>query len=173
MKTKVNNDLNQKFSRGTIWIHWLTALLIIILVLAGLKVAGFESVEKSTLVKMHLFIGSFVFVLTIIRSYLLFKTKQPDHLKTGSRFIDKLAIWNHYAFYIFLFVISITGIVIIINGHYPEFLNSGNINDITKTSTLKYHVLMAFFVVLLLIIHVIGVIKHYLFTKENTLKRIF
>ena len=68
-----------------------------------------------------------------------------------------------------LFALSITGIVIILNGHYPEFLNSGNINDITKTSTLKYHVLMALFLVLLLIIHVIGVLKHYVFTKENTL----
>ena len=173
MKTKVNNDLNQKFSRGTIWTHWLTALLIIVLVLSSLKIAGFESVEKSILVRMHLFIGSFVFILTIIRSFLLFRTKQPDNLKTGSRFVDKLAIWNHYAFYIFLFVISITGIVILFNGHYLDFLKSGNINSIIKTSILKYHVLMAFFVVLLLIIHIIGVLKHYVFTKENTLKRIF
>lgn len=168
----IKNDLTQKFNRGTIWTHWITALLIIILVLSSLKVAGFELIGESIIVKMHLFIGSTVFILTITRTFLLFKAKQPDHLKTGSKFIDKLAVLNHYMFYVLLFAISLTGIVVILNGHYLEFLKSGNINDIIKASMLKYHVLMALLVVLLLIMHVIGVIKHYIFTKENTLKRI-
>ena len=169
----IKNDLTQKFSKGTIWVHWLTAFLILIIVFSSLKIGGFEFVEKSTMTKIHILLGSLVFIFTIIRSFLLFKSKQPDSLKTGSKFVDKLAIWNHYIFYVLLFTISITGIVILFTGHYLEFLSSGNIDDITKTSSLKYHVLMAFVVILLLIMHVIGVVKHYIFTKENTLKRIF
>ncbi|MCK5170319.1 MAG: cytochrome b/b6 domain-containing protein [Bacteroidales bacterium] len=168
----IKNDLTQKFGRGTIWVHWITALLILILVLSSLKIGGFEFVEKSTMTKIHILLGSLVFILTIIRSFLLFKSIQPDSLKTGSKFVDKLAIWNHYLFYVLLFTISISEIVIMFTGYYLEFLSSGNIDDIVKTSSLKYHVLMAFFVILLLIMHAVGVVKHYIFTKENTLKRI-
>lgn len=168
----IKNDLTQKFGRGIIWVHWLTVLLILIIVLSSLKIGGFEFVEKSTMTKIHILFGSLVFIFTITRSFLLFKSKQPDSLKTGSKFVDKLAVWNHYLFYVLLFAISATGIVIMFTGHYLEFLSSGNIDDIVKTSSLKYHVLMAFLVILLLIMHVIGVVKHYIFTKENTLKRI-
>ncbi|OQY02709.1 MAG: hypothetical protein B6I20_06660 [Bacteroidetes bacterium 4572_117] len=175
MKIKIENDLNQKFSKGTIWLHWLTALLILILVLSSFKIAGFGSIERMQMIKMHLLIGSFVFIFTIIRTYLFFNTKQPEHLKTGSKFIDKLAIWNHYLLYILLFVISIMGIVVIFTGNYIEGISSGSIDNIIpqkEISILKYHVLITFLAVLLVIMHVIGVIKHYIFTKENTLKRI-
>ena len=95
MKIKVNNDLNQKFSKGTFWTHWLTALLIFVLILSSLQIGGFESVERMGIIKIHLLLGSFVFVFTIIRSFLLFKIKQPEHLKTGSKFVDELVVWNH------------------------------------------------------------------------------
>ncbi|RLD65101.1 MAG: hypothetical protein DRI95_09425 [Bacteroidetes bacterium] len=176
MKVKVNNDLNQKFSKGTIWTHWLTALLILVLVLSSLKTAGFESMERMTIITLHLLLGSLVFVFTIIRSILLYKTKQPVHLKTGSKFVDKLVVGNHYLFYLLLFTISIMGIVVIFTGNYIEGLSSGSIESIIppkEIPILKYHVLITFFVVLLVVMHVIGVIKHYIFTKENTLKRIF
>lgn len=172
MKAKVKNDLSQKFSKGTIWTHWISALLIIILILASLKIAGFEKFTRHTIVKIHLFIGSAVILFTILRTIFFFKDKQPEHLRTGSKFVDKLAVWNHYSFYILLFALSISGIMIIVNGHYIDFAKSGNIELITKTSALKYHVLFALLVVLMLLLHLLGVIKHYIFTKENTLKRI-
>ena len=98
------------------------------------------------------------------------------HLKTGSKFVDKLVVGNHYLFYLLLFTISIMGIVVIFTGNYIEGLSSGSIESIIppkEIPILKYHVLITFFVVLLVVMHVIGVIKHYIFTKENTLKRIF
>ncbi len=175
MKKKFKNDLNQKFSRGTIWTHWLTVLLILVLILSSLKIAGFESMERMTIITIHLLLGSSVFFFTIVRSILLFKNKQPEHLKTGSRFIDKLVVWNHYSFYLLLFTISIMGIVVMFTGNYIEGISSGNIENIVspkEIALLKYHVLITLLVVFLVVIHVIGVIKHYVFTKENTLKRI-
>ncbi len=175
MKVKVNNDLNQKFSKGTIWTHWLTALLILVLILSSLKTAGFESVERMGIITIHLLLGSLVFVFTIIRSFLLIKIEQPEHLKTGSKFIDKIVVGNHYLFYLLLFAISIMGIVAMVTGNYIESISSGSIENIIpqkEIPILKYHVLMTFLVVLLVIMHIIGVIKHYILTKENTLKRI-
>ncbi|MEN8123324.1 MAG: cytochrome b/b6 domain-containing protein [Bacteroidota bacterium] len=176
MGTKIKNDLNQKYGRGIIWTHWLTALLILVLVLSSLKMAGFESIDRMGIIIMHLIIGSSVFLLTIARSFLFFKTKQPDHLKTGSKFVDKFVVWNHYLFYVLLFVISIMGIVVVISGNYIEGISRWNLENIIppkEIPMLKYHVLVTLFIVLFAIIHILGVAKHYIFTKENTLKRIF
>ncbi len=174
-KKKVKNDLNQRFNKGIIWTHWLTALLIFALIALSLNTVGEQYLGKETIFKIHLFLGSFVFIFTIIRSYILLKAKQPDSLKTGSWFVDKLVVWNHYLFYLLLFAVSITGIAIMLTGNNIEAFISGNIDKIASPEDmplLKYHVLIIAFLLLLLIIHIIGVIKHYIFTKENTLKRI-
>ena len=175
MKPKIKNDLTQKFSRGTILTHWLSAILLFLLITLSLGTVGEKYFEALTIIKIHLVLGSIVFLFTILRSYLLLTTKQPDSLKTGSRFIDKLAEWNHYLFYILLLAISITGIIVVFNGNYFEAFNYGSIEKIVSPKQiplLKYHVLLIAFLILLFIMHVFGVIKHYIFNKENTLKRI-
>lgn len=160
----------KKLSRGTIWVHCLTVFLILVLVLSSFKIGGLELVGRTEIVKMHLLIGSTVFILIIIQSFLLFKAKQHHYFKTGFKFVRKY--WNHYIFYVLLFAITLTGIDILFTGHYLKFLRSENIDDIIKISTLKYHVLMGFFVINLILIQMIGVVKHYIFTKENILKRV-
>lgn len=172
---KIKNDLTQKFNRGTILTHWITAMLIFTLIALSLNTVGEQYLEKLTIIKIHIFLGSLVFIFTIYRSYLLIKTKQPASLKTGSKFIDKLAIWNHYLFYLLLFAISITGFIVMFVGNYLNAFSSGNINDIVSPKDiplLKYHVLIIAFLIILFIMHIVGVIKHYIFNKENTLKRI-
>jgi len=175
MKADINNNLDQKFSQPMIWIHWITALLITILVLSSLKVGGFDSIERGSVIKLHLILGSLVFVLTVIRSFYLFREKQPDNLKTGSKFMDRLIEWNHIFFYFLLFAISVMGFVVVIDGHYIQGLLNGmeSISPQHEISMLKYHVLATLFIVLLALMHVMGVIKHLVFTRENTLKRIF
>ncbi|MEN8139251.1 MAG: cytochrome b/b6 domain-containing protein [Bacteroidota bacterium] len=175
MKAEINNDLTKKFHKGTIWMHWLTAIFIGILVLSSLKIAGFEALERSLMIKLHLFFGSFIFIFTIVRTYLFFKKEQPENIKTGSKFVDKLVVWNHNLFYLFLVGISIMGIIVVVDGQYIDGLING-IDRITpqkEISMLKYHVLATFLMILLAIVHVFGVVKHYAFTRENTLKRIF
>ena len=73
MKDKIQNDLSQKFSKGTIAIHWLTAFLILALFPLGKYMAGLEPSEKMGLIKIHIILGIIVFILTIIRSWLFFK----------------------------------------------------------------------------------------------------
>ncbi|EAQ99739.1 cytochrome b [Maribacter sp. HTCC2170] len=170
------NDLTKKFSKGTIAIHWLTALLILTLFPLGKYMEGLEPAEKMGLIKIHAILGIIVFVLTLIRSYLFFKSPRPEDLKTGSKFNDRLAIWIHNAFYFLLLGISISGLAVMILGGYGDALSSGNIEAIKshdEIGPLKPHGLMAVIMMVLMVLHVVGVIKHYILTKENTLKRIF
>jgi len=173
---KIQNDLSQKFSKGIIAIHWLTAILILLLFPLGKYMAGLEPAEKMGLIKLHAVLGFVVLILTLIRTYLFFKAPRPEDLKTGSKFNDKLAVWIHNIFYFLLFGIALSGIAVMILGGYGEALSGSDsafIKAPEEIAPLKGHGLLAFIMMVLLAMHVIGFIKHLILTKENTLKRIF
>ncbi len=136
---------------------------------------GLELSEKMGLVKVHAILGIIVLILTIFRTISFFKHKRPADLKTGSKFNDKLAVWIHNIFYFLLFGIAISGLATMVLGGYVEALKTGNI-DIVKSHSeippLKPHGIMATIMVILLVMHVVGFVKHLILKKENTLKRI-
>ena len=75
MNTHVQNNLLQKYSGGTIVLHWLTVLLILLLFPLGKYMAGFAPSEKMGLIKIHNIFGFVVFILTSIRSYFFSKRR--------------------------------------------------------------------------------------------------
>jgi len=171
----IKNDLTQKYSKGTIAIHWITAIIILSLFPLGKYMEDLPASEKMGLMKIHAILGIVVFILTIIRSYLFFKTKRPAVIKTGSALNDKLAVWIHNSFYFLLIFISITGMATMFLGGYGDALQSDNfelIKNREEILPLKGHGISAFIMMILLVLHVFGVAKHYISTKENTLKRI-
>ena len=170
------NDLNQKYSKGSVVVHWLTTVLILALFPMGKYMSDIPSNEKATLIAIHAILGMTVFVLTIYRSYLFFKKERPKHLVTGSKLNDKLVVWIHNAFYFLLFIISFSGIGTMILGGYLESLQTGDFSAIKSHSEippLEVHEVSSAIMMILLLMHIVGVVKHYIFTKENTLKRIW
>jgi cytochrome b561 len=170
------NDLTQKYSKGTIAIHWITTILILILFPLGKYMADLPAEEKMGMIKVHAILGILILLLTLIRSWYYFKKKRPADIKTGSKFNDKLVTWIHNIFYFLLFGIAFSGIATMIAGGYGDALQASNfefINERSQITPLKPHGILATIMMLLLLMHVLGVLKHYIFTKENTLKRIF
>lgn len=176
MEEKVQNDLTKKYSWGVIIIHWLSAIMIFGLFALGLSLSGMEdNAEKLKLIPIHATGGFVLFLLTAIRSIMYFKVKKPDNIKTGSKFNDKLAVWIHNAFYVLLLFIGISGIVTMEVGGYAMALDTQDLThviDIKLLPSLKLHAALAYLTMLLVVMHIVGVVKHYIFTKENTLKRI-
>lgn len=176
MTYSVHNDLSDKFSKGIIVIHWLTALLILVLFVSGLSLKGLEVSEKMDLLKFHASLGTLFFLLTIIRSILFFKSRRPADLKTSSRFNDILAVWIHNVLYVLMLLLGISGIATMIIGGYGDALQTGDLSLIKPRediASLKAHTVLSFLTIGLVVLHIIGVIKHFILTKENTLKRIF
>lgn len=175
MKKTIQNDLTQKYSKATIATHWLTALLILILFPLGKYMERIEPSEKMGLITVHAILGIIVFVLTIVRTRSFFKNERPTDLETGSKFNNKLTVWIHNVFYIILFVLSISGIAVMLLGGYAEALQSSApelIKNRSEITPMKVHGITSLIMMILLVLHVLGVLKHYIFTKENTLKRI-
>jgi len=173
--TKIKNNLDKKYNKGTIAIHWLTFILIVLLFPLGKYMAGLEAEAKMSLLKTHASFGAIIFILTTIRAWLFFKAERPANIKTGYKFNDRLVVWVHYTFYILLFGISISGIVTLLFGGYASALIHEDAELIIHSDnmfSLEGHGLMALLLMLLIVMHVAGVAKHYLFTKENALDRI-
>jgi len=172
---KPTNNLNEKYSISTIAIHWLSTLLILILFPLGIYMSNVEPSEKLGLIQTHAMLGIAIFILTLIRTWVFFKKNKPTALKTGSNFNDKLIVWIHNLFYILLFAITLSGIITMVGGGYIKALeiNDANlIQDENDIKALKAHGTLSFIMMILLVAHIAGVIKHYIKTKENTLKRI-
>ena len=175
MKKTINKKQTKKFSKGTIITHWLTAVLILLLYPMGKYMEELKVSEKMGLIKIHALLGMLVLILTIIRTIYYFKHQRPAEIETGSKINNKLAIWVHNAFYYLLLGIAISGIATMVLGGYAEAIKTENINQIKAESqipALKAHGTMATIMMLLLLMHIIGFIKHLLLKKENTLKRI-
>lgn len=173
---EIKNDLSKKFSKGTIWMHWLTTILILALFPLGKYMEGLEATDKMGLIKAHAIMGIIVLLFTIFRTYLFFKAPRPSHLDTGTKFNNKLNVFIHKSFYWLLFFITISGIVVMITGGYGDALSNADselIKPHGEIPALKVHELISIIIMVFLFLHVVGVIKHYILTKENTLKRIF
>lgn len=127
---KTTNDLNQKYSSARIAIHWISTILILILFPLGKYTTSIEGEEKLSLIQTHALLGLAVLILTLIRTWLFFKSKRLANLKTNSKINDKLIVWDHNLFYILLFAITISGIPSILSGGYVEALESQNIQYI-------------------------------------------
>lgn len=172
---KIKNNLSQKFSKGIILPHWLSAVLIPMLFFQGIYMKELEMSEKMGLLKLHAILGCIVLILTIIRTLSLFKAKRPEHLKTGSIINDKLVIWIHRAFYFLIFAILISGLSAMLLGGYTEALQTGNVSMIKAFNDippLQPHGIMSTILMILAGMHVLGFAKHRILKKENTLKRI-
>ena len=170
------NDLTKKFSKTTIVVHWLSAILIITLFPLGKYMAGLDPADKMGLIKLHSFLGVTILLITLFRIFLFFKHERPADLKTGSKFNDRLVVWNHNAFYYLLIILGLSGLGVLFTGGYIDAFGT-NATEMIKSPDeippLKIHGIMSLLAMLLLVMHVVGVIKHYIMTKENTLKRIF
>lgn len=174
---KDEQNTNEKHNKIIIIIHWVTSVLIVLLFLMGKYMEELDFSKKNELLKIHVAIGLLVFNLTILRVYFYFKYPRPGALKRGSKLNSQIVVWVNKTFYILLLGASITGIVSLFLGGYIKAMKLVYVNKHISLENytnvpLKGHGILAGILMVLFAAHVIGVIKHYLITKENTLKRI-
>lgn len=168
------------YSNRTVWIHWLSALLILGLIYTGINMEhGAHDPTKFTLYKVHFSLGFSVFLLTIWRVLALVKDKRADPLYPERSTHQRFILFVHYGFYVVLIWMCISGMSsLFLEGIYPA-LRSGNFADLPDISSDGFHPIMlshhivAKFVFLLLIFHIVGFLLHLIRKKENTLKRIW
>lgn len=170
----------EKYSSRTVWIHWVSSLLIFGLIFTGINMEHQTvSESKFLLYQLHFTLGSLVFALTIIRIIALLKDVKPANLYPSNSFREKFRKGVYYGFYIVILWMCISGILsVFLEGILPS-LASQQWVDLPEISEDGFHTIMlshhivAKLVFLLLLFHISGYLIHLLQRKENTLKRIW
>ena len=173
---KLKNTLTEYGAISRIF-HWLSATVLIIQIPLGMYLVDMDFSEKRlTTENIHVTIGISIFYLTLFR--LIYKTINPTPSLQNSIFIGQklLAKLNHYLLYISILTITISGALKkLYNGEELDiFFFKIEIKDNFELADIFYeiHIIRKLTLIGLITLHVLAVIIHKLFFKENLLKRI-
>lgn len=168
----------KKYSPRIIYIHWISSVLIIGLIITGILAEEAPTLaEKYGLYQWHFPMGIAVFILTIMRVYAFFKDPRPAKLYPEGNKRQKLIDFVHKGFYWVILWMCLSGMIsLVVENVYPAMLakNPEMLPDLTQDLSiiLLSHHIVAKFVMLFLIMHLVGVFSHIFKTKENVFKRI-
>ena len=157
--------------------HWLSAAVLIIQIPLGFYLVDMDFSEKRlTVESLHVTLGISIFYLTLFRLiYKIFNPTPPlkNSIFAGQKLIAKL---NHYLLYISILTITISGALKkLYNGEELDiFFSKIEIKDNFELADIFYeiHIIGNFTLIGLITLHILAVIVHKLFFKENLLKRI-
>ena len=173
---RLTNTLTEYGSISKIF-HWLSAAVLVFQIPLGFYLVDMDFSEKRlTIESIHVTLGLAIFYLTILR--LVYKIFNPspalqNSIFPGQKIIAKL---NHIFLYISVLVITISGALKkLYNGEELDiFFSKIEIKDNFELADIFYeiHIIGNFTLIGLITLHILAVIVHKLFFKENLLKRI-
>jgi cytochrome b561 len=167
-----------QYNKSAIILHAFQGLLILFALSTGTFVLSEmpNTIEKISSFKVHIILGLFIILLTIIRIINIIKHPKLESLKVNS-FREKLIRFNHISLYVVLLLVGITGILLAKGSGLGEMIIFG-VNVDFYDSFKDYGVGMAHGILtkilpFLIVMHVVGVFSYKFKTKENILKRMW
>lgn len=165
------NQTKVSYDRITQGLHWISAILIIIMIILGLTMTRIgESSTQVLMYRTHVGFGLIVLVLTAIRLIWLFIHRWPP-VPPGLSKLRELAFkWNHILLYIVLIPLLLSGIGMLVLsgiGIIPSNVTPGAIKDVPPR---MFHHYAAIVFTFLLLMHLVGVLQ-YQFKKGDVFSR--
>tara|TARA_B100001057_G_scaffold421252_1_gene442073 strand:- start:1175 stop:1699 length:525 start_codon:yes stop_codon:yes gene_type:complete len=170
------DDNIEQYSWFSKFFHWITFLILIVQIPLGFILVRMEFSDlRITIENLHVVAGITVFYVTLIRLIFKFFSQSPKLLPNafvGQKLIAKL---NHVALYVALLTITTSGILKkLFNGEKLNFFFFKlKINDNFDLADQFYtvHIVSNYTLIILISLHILAVLFHQIFLKENILKR--
>tara|TARA_Y100001936_G_scaffold197395_1_gene198181 strand:- start:5 stop:532 length:528 start_codon:yes stop_codon:yes gene_type:complete len=158
-------------------LHWLSAILLLVQIPLGFYLVDLDfGEERISLENVHVILGLIIFYIVIIRlvNKILNPTPKLDpSIFKGQVFLAKM---NHILLYLAILSITISGILKkLFNGEsLVIFFKEIQIKDNFELADQFYniHIFSNYVILFLIVIHLVAVIVHKLFFKDNLLKKI-
>tara|TARA_B110000003_G_scaffold200064_1_gene198662 strand:- start:103 stop:630 length:528 start_codon:yes stop_codon:yes gene_type:complete len=158
-------------------LHWLSATLLIIQIPLGFYLVDLDFGEdRINIENIHVIIGLTIFYLVILR--LLNNLINPTPKLNPSSFFGQkiIAKLNHVLLYLAILSITISGIL-------KKLFNGETLNIFFKKIEIQnnfdladkfydVHIFSNYLIIILIALHIMAVIVHKVFFKENLLKKI-
>jgi len=171
--------LNNKTKYGLLskLFHWLTAAGLIVQIPLGFYLVDLDfDQSRVDIENYHILFGLIIFYVTLIR--LIFKLLTPTPDFEGSAFLGQkfIARLNHLLLYLTFLTVTSSGILKkLFNGEsLVIFFKKINLTYNYELSEQFYsiHILANYALIGLITLHILAVLFHKLFLRENILKRI-
>lgn len=173
-------DQHHKLSTTTIAFHWLIAIGMIAMIIFGLYIEDLpRSPDKGELIGLHKSFGVILFAFAIARIMWRFKNKFPKPLSQLTHWQSILAQLAHYVLIIGTVMMPLSGVLMSIGGGHSIGvfgleLISGSGEKIESLSDIGhiFHGLGGKLIILFILLHIAGAIKHQVSDKDGTINRI-
>lgn len=166
-----------QYGSVAIAIHWLSAILIIVLIPLGLISANFvdgDSSAKPVLLAAHMVLGIAILVLTLGRvAWWRFADKRPDPVAGMPKWQEAVSRSVHILLYVVLLVLAGSGIALVATSGAVSVLFGGDgvLPDFWDFTPRLPHRVVAFALIALLFFHIGAAIYHQIVMKDRLMDR--
>jgi len=166
-----------QYSKRMVIVHWLTFALLIAAWYFGDSLAEATDESKATLTGyiVHMSVGGAVLLFALFRLY--YRRKDGTPVPMGDTPMDKLAKGIHFMLYAELFLLPVTGILIIFNSKAGAALWAADGSLLPKEHGFKdvfsheVHEQLFNLLIALVVVHTIGAIYHQFIKKDGLMSR--
>ena len=193
---------NTKYTNIAITLHWLIGIAILFMFILGwfmtelpkesAKTTSFdifnlglmtwevakEESPRAFYFNLHKSIGLTILMLIVLRMYWRFTHRPPAFLNSMKLWEKRLAKATHHSLYLLMFLIPLSGIIMSAGSKYgikwfglkviPGFDDKA-----IRELFFEFHEIFGLLLLLLLIFHILGAIKHSIIDKDGTLRRMW
>ena len=176
--------LNSERHYGSVAItlHWLMALLLIVLVAMGLYMvslpdAGYDA-GKIRLILIHKELGMLALVIAAPRLFWRFANALPRLVDTLPEWQKVIARFVHLCFYGLMFALPVTGwlmssaagIPVSVPGLFtlPDLIAR---SDLLFQTYIQVHAALAFVLIACMLAHIGAAVRHHFYLRDTTLKK--
>ena len=160
--------------------HWISGLIFLFNLGLGWILASTKFFDGSEIynVPLHKSFGVLVFFLVIMRIFIRFSSELPEQVNNTNK-LEKIAEkFTYFALYFSLVAIPFIGYAMSnFSGRTVSFFGLFNLPAIFSTNKelakkfYEMHELSAYIALGFIGLHILATVKHYIFNKENLLKR--
>lgn len=101
-----------RYKSIVVWIHWITAALVVAQVVVGFTFAEFleRGPQRTEVFAWHKTLGATILVLALVRLAVRLLNPPPPYPTDFPKWERFLAVWNHRLFYVLLIALPLTGL---------------------------------------------------------------
>lgn len=161
-------------------LHWLLALMIFGGLIAGtviLDATPNDDPFKLTSLALHMSLGLAVLALMLVRLGVRLFSEKPPHADTGNALLDGVAQAAHWALYLLVFGVAISGIVMANTAGLPAIVFGGSgdplpadFDDLTPRAV---HGVLTTLLGLLILGHIGAALWHQFLRKDRLFARMW
>lgn len=168
---------DKQYGTVAVTLHWLSAVLILILIGSGFRAGGMEdAAAKVAILRVHVLIATTILLLTLARiSWWLFADKKPAVVPMP-KWQDRMSRAVHFLFYVVILGMAASGIGMMILSGAGSIIFGGSaqmLPDFWDYLPRRPHGIGARLIIALFVLHAGAALYHHFFKRDGLLRRMW